>query len=66
MRKLIFLIAALAATFSMSAEAQTAAHQVKAREVYARIVSFRTAAEQQQTPAMVAYLVEMRVEPLRV
>ncbi len=59
MRKPILSAAALVIAFSLSAHAQTAAHQVKAREVYARVISFRTAAEQKQTPAMVAYLVEV-------
>jgi carboxypeptidase PM20D1 len=59
MKKLILLTAALAAAFSMSADAQTAPYQVKAREIYARIVAFRTAAEQKQTPAMIAYLVDV-------
>ena len=59
MKKLIALTAAMTAVFSGPAAAQTAAHEVKAREVYARVISFRTAAGQKQTPAMVAYLVEV-------
>ena len=59
MKKLIALVAAMAAMFSATAAAQTAAHEVKAREIYARVISFRTAAGQKQTPAMVAYLVEV-------
>ena len=39
------------------ATAQTAAHEVKAREIYARVISFRTAAGQKQTAPMAAYLV---------
>jgi carboxypeptidase PM20D1 len=58
MHKLILSMAATAAAFSASATAQTAPHQVKAREIYAKVISFRTAAGQQQMPAMVAYLVE--------
>jgi carboxypeptidase PM20D1 len=58
MRKLIVSVAAIAAAFSVSAAAQTAPHEVQAREIYARVISFRTAAGQKQTPAMVAYLVE--------
>ena len=56
---LIALAAAMTAVFAGTAAAQTAAHEVKAREVYARVISFRTAAGQKQTPAMVAYLVEV-------
>jgi carboxypeptidase PM20D1 len=58
MQKLILATAALAATLSSTAIAQTASHEVKAREIYARVISFRTAAGQKQTPAMVAYLIE--------
>src|SRR5262245_42945954 len=58
MHKLILSMSAAAAVFSGIATAQTAPHQVKAREIYARVISFRTAAGQQQMPAMVAYLVE--------
>jgi len=58
MHKLILSMAATAAAFSAIATAQTAPHQVKAREIYAKVISFRTAAGQQQMPAMVAYLVE--------
>lgn len=44
---------------SMTAAADTPAHEAQAREIYARIVGFRTAEGQQQTPAMVAYLSEV-------
>ena len=57
MHKLILSMVATAAAFSGIATAQTAPHQVKAREIYAKVISFRTAAGQQQMPAMVAYLV---------
>lgn len=60
MKKLILSMTALmTATFCAPATAQTAAHETKAREIYARIISFRTAAGQKQTPAMVAYLVDV-------
>jgi acetylornithine deacetylase/succinyl-diaminopimelate desuccinylase-like protein len=59
MNKLIALAAAMTAMFPGPAAAQAAAHEVKAREIYARVISFRTAAGQKQTPAMVAYLVEV-------
>ena len=59
MKTLIASAAALAAVFSGPAAGQHAAYEVKAREVYARVISFRTAAGQKQTPAMVAYLVEV-------
>ncbi len=58
MNKLILSLAAMTAVFSGPAAAQTAPHEVKAREIYDRVISFRTAAGQKQTPAMVAYLVE--------
>jgi carboxypeptidase PM20D1 len=58
MKKLILLMAAMTAPFSSPATAQTAPHEVKAREIYARVISFRTAAGHKQTPAMVAYLIE--------
>jgi carboxypeptidase PM20D1 len=59
MKTLIALAAAMTAVLSGPAAAQVAAHEVKAREIYARVISFRTAAGQKQTPAMVAYLVEV-------
>jgi carboxypeptidase PM20D1 len=59
MTRLIALTAAMTALFSLPAAAQTAAHEAKARELYARVISFRTAAGQKQTPAMVAHLVEV-------
>jgi carboxypeptidase PM20D1 len=59
MKKLIALTAAMTAVFSGPATAQTAAHEVKAREIYARVISFRTAAGQGQMPAMVAYLTDV-------
>lgn len=59
MKKLIASMAAMAAVFSGPITAQTAQHEVKAREVYARVISFRTAAGQEQVPAMIAYLVEV-------
>ncbi len=58
MKTLILSLAAMAAAVSGSASAQSAPHEAKAREVYARVISFRTAAGQQQTPAMVAYLMQ--------
>ena len=59
MKTLIALAAAVTAVASGPAFAQSAAHEVKAREIYARVISFRTAAGQRQTPAMVAYLVDV-------
>ena len=47
------------ASVSVSAAADAPAREAAAREVYARIVGFRTAAGQGQTPAMVAYLTEV-------
>ena len=59
MKKMIASIAVMAAAFSGPVAAQTAAHEVKARDIYARIISFRTAAGQKQMPAMVGYLVDV-------
>jgi carboxypeptidase PM20D1 len=59
MKNLIALAAAMTAMFSGTATAQAATHEVKARDIYARVISFRTATGQTQTPAMVAYLVEV-------
>jgi hypothetical protein len=51
-------VLALAASFviAVPARADTAPHTVQAREIYSRIVSFRTAEGHQQTGPMVAYL----------
>jgi carboxypeptidase PM20D1 len=59
MKKLILAMAAMTAALCDPAAAQSAPHQVQAREIYAKVISFRTAAGQRQTPAMVAYLVEV-------
>jgi len=54
------LLATLAfVALSTSAGAEAPAPNPKAREIYARIVSFRTAAGQKQVPAMIAYLTEV-------
>jgi acetylornithine deacetylase/succinyl-diaminopimelate desuccinylase-like protein len=58
-KKLLLPMTAMAAAFCGSAGAQTAAHEVQAREIYSRLIAFRTAAGHQQTPAMVAYLIEV-------
>jgi acetylornithine deacetylase/succinyl-diaminopimelate desuccinylase-like protein len=58
MKKLILPAAVMAAVFASPLAAQTGTHDAKAREIYARVISFRTAAGQAQTPAMVAYLIE--------
>ncbi len=42
-----------------SAHAQTSAHETQSREIYSRIVSFRTAEGHKQTGPMVAYLTEV-------
>ncbi len=44
---------------SMTAAADAPAHDAQAREIYSRIVGFRTAEGQKQTPAMVAYLTDV-------
>jgi len=58
MTRLILAMLAVGLT-SMTAAAQTPAYQAQAREMYARIVGFRTAEGQQQVPAMVAYLTDV-------
>jgi acetylornithine deacetylase/succinyl-diaminopimelate desuccinylase-like protein len=58
MTRLILAMLAVGLT-SMTAAAQTPAYQAQAREIYARIVGFRTAEGQQQVPAMVAYLTDV-------
>ena len=59
MKKLIAWAVVATAAFAGPAAAQSAAHEVQARDIYARVISLRTAAGQKQTPAMVAYLVEV-------
>lgn len=54
MKKLILLTIAMAIT--TAAAAQTTGQQAQTREIYARIIGFRTALGQKQVPAMVEYL----------
>lgn len=49
---------ALAGSVPAAAAAQDAAHQRQARDVYARIIAFRTAAGHGQVPAMAEYIAE--------
>ncbi len=57
MARLIQTTLALAlGLLTMPAMADTPAHEAQVREVYARIIGFRTAEAQGQVPAMVAYL----------
>ena len=58
MTRLILTMVAMALT-SMPAMADTPAHEAQAREIYARVVGFRTAEGQKQVPAMVAYLTDV-------
>ncbi len=58
-RRILTVVAMAMALTSVPAMADTAAHEAQAREIYARIVGFRTAEGQQQTPAMVAYLTDV-------
>ena len=51
-------MAAMALT-SLPAMADAPAHEAQAREIYARIIGFRTAEGQKQVPAMVAYLTDV-------
>ncbi|MGL6224332.1 MAG: M20/M25/M40 family metallo-hydrolase, partial [Steroidobacteraceae bacterium] len=55
MTRLILTLVAMALT-SMPAMADTPAHEAQARDIYARVIGFRTAEGQKQVPAMVAYL----------
>lgn len=59
MKKLAATLFATAAVACAPAIAQSNAAAVQAREVYAHIVSLRTAAGHDQTPAMVAYLADV-------
>ena len=58
MKQLILPLTLMTAALCGPASAQTAAYEVKAREIYEKVISFRTAAGQQQTQAMAAYLIE--------
>ena len=58
MRRIILAAAALAFA-ALPAVADPPAPDAQAREVFARIVGFRTAAGHNQTPAMVAYLADV-------
>jgi acetylornithine deacetylase/succinyl-diaminopimelate desuccinylase-like protein len=59
MKKYLWAFTAVAAVLCLPARAQTAAYQVQARDIYAHIVSFRTAAGQGKVPAMRAYLADV-------
>lgn len=56
MKILVLSFAAFAAAFPGLAAAQADGHEAKAREIYERVVAFRTAAGHGQTPAMASYL----------
>ena len=58
-RRILTTVALAMALTSMPAAADTPAHEAQAREIYARIVGFRTAEGQKQVPAMVAYLTDV-------
>jgi len=58
MKRAALTIAALAAVLSMPAGAQTAPYQVKAREVYQHVISFRSVLGRKQTAPIAAYLME--------
>ena len=58
MKKHLVALAAAIALLSTAAHAQTAPYQQQAREIYSRIIGFRTAAGQKQVPTMVAYLTD--------
>ena len=56
MRLLVSLVAALVAC--SPAHAQDAPHERQARDIYARLIGFRTAAGHGQVPAMANYIAE--------
>lgn len=58
MRKMTLGVAAIA-VMAAPAAAQSTPSEAKAREIYARIIGFRTAEGHKQTPAMAAYLTEV-------
>ena len=55
-RRILAMVAMAMGLTSVPAMADTPAHEAQAREIYARIIEFRTAEGQKQVPAMVAYL----------
>lgn len=57
MRLLLAMVAG--ALMSMSAVAGTAANEAQAREIYARVIAFRTSDGHDQTQPMVAYLTDV-------
>jgi acetylornithine deacetylase/succinyl-diaminopimelate desuccinylase-like protein len=59
MRRILTLVAMAMALTSVPAVADTSKHEAQAREIYARIVGFRTAEGQNQTQAMVTYLTDV-------
>ena len=58
MRCVLFLTAALLGSAPSAAIAQQAPHQVEARAIYERVISFRTAKGLGQVPALADYLVQ--------
>ncbi len=58
MRIWMSLTAAAVATLPAGLSAQTAPHQTQARQIFERVVAFRTAQGHGQVPAMAAYLAE--------
>ena len=58
-RRILMLVTMVVTLTSVPAVADTPAHEAQAREIYARIVGFRTAEGQKQVPAMVAYLTDV-------
>ena len=52
------LAAAMAAVAASGAMAQTASHERQARDIYEKVIAFRTAEGHAQVPKMVAYLTE--------
>lgn len=59
MKNRILSMGALALVFAVSGQAAPTGYQAEARDIYAKVVGFRTAQGQQQVPALVAYLMEV-------
>jgi carboxypeptidase PM20D1 len=57
--KINALAALAAAALATGASAQTSPHDAKAREIFERVISFRTAKGHGEVPKMAAYLAEM-------
>lgn len=59
MKRVALAFAAMTVVLSVPAQAQTAPYQVKAREVYQHVISFRSALGRKQTAPIAAYLMDV-------